>query len=484
MTVLGQRLREYRRAGNASAWPALAIPIVIALSLRGGLAFRSLSSDPSRCITPDSEAYVDLAHDLGAAVFADNPNLLAETFSRPPGYPTWCRVSFALFGDSAASIVLTQVVAGTAVVIAVYIAVREVGPVGAACAAAILLAIEPISIMFCSYVMTETVFAAFLFAAWMAWWHSIDAETIPMAFLAGILFGLTVLIRPITTYLPILLLPIDFFLRPGRATLKSAASAMLAAGFILPVGLLVARNTAITGVPFVSTIEGANLLYYRAAGVLAAEQARSRRQVEMELRKDFKSNHPELTNPGFVSRQQRYEAIPILASRPGRVITMTITGAARLLFGPGYKSLSRLLHGKPSYSAPPATGTLVQLLQAGLLIVLYLLACTGAWVAFRERQIKWLLTSVCICFYLVVVSSGPEAYSRFRVPLMPFVCCLAGPGIGEFASRFKRRRPATQSRSAICSDTGPEAAGRIHVPVDRKNPYTRGHRYQGNSNER
>jgi hypothetical protein len=49
-------------------------------------------------------------------------------------------------------------------------------------------------------------------------------------------------------------------------------------GVLALAGGWIARNAAVAGAPVLSTIEGTNLLYYRAAGALARERAsRSRR---------------------------------------------------------------------------------------------------------------------------------------------------------------------------------------------------------------
>ena len=46
--------------------------------------------------------------------------------------------------------------------------------------------------------------------------------------------------------------------------------------------------------------------------------------------------------------------------------------------------------------------------------------------------------------YLVVMSLGVEAYSRFRVPFLPLYAMLAGGGAAALAERWRR-----SSRSSI-----------------------------------
>lgn len=40
--------------------------------------------------------------------------------------------------------------------------------------------------------------------------------------------------------------------------------------------------------------------------------------------------------------------------------------------------------------------------------------------------------------YFVLVSGGPAAENRFRLPIMPIVCLFAGAGLSVIWKRFKR----------------------------------------------
>jgi hypothetical protein len=41
-----------------------------------------------------------------------------------------------------------------------------------------------------------------------------------------------------------------------------------------------------------------------------------------------------------------------------------------------------------------------------------------------------------IILYLLLISAGPEAYSRFRVPVMPFFCLYGGYGLYHFIAHI------------------------------------------------
>ena len=76
----------------------------------------------------------------------------------------------------------------------------------------------------------------------------------------------------------------------------------------------------------------------------------------------------------------------------------------------------------------------------GFLIVLYLgillLFVRGK---FFSQGMALLLFTV---LYVLILSSGPEAYSRFRLPVMPALCVMAAAG---FLHTFKTTKPQQNS---------------------------------------
>ena len=92
------------------------------------------------------------------------------------------------------------------------------------------------------------------------------------------------------------------------------------------------------------------------------------------------------------------------------------------------------------------------------LLVLYAgVACAVVSVAvqwFSERQLVRLADHVFIwgvLLYFVVVSAGPEAHSRFRVPVMPFLALYAAVGMRALYARWGGLRciPWTGGRSDV-----------------------------------
>ena len=55
-----------------------------------------------------------------------------------------------------------------------------------------------------------------------------------------------------------------------------------------------------------------------------------------------------------------------------------------------------------------------------------------------DRTLFWL--AICVLGYFILLSAGPEADARFRVPMVPLYLLVAAQGLN---SMVRRRRPLT-----------------------------------------
>jgi len=143
----------------------------------------------------------------------------------------------------------------------------------------------------------------------------------------------------------------------------------------------------------------------------------------------------------------RDEAVAILKQHPVLFVRTEVTGLLSLLLRPADLSmlsdstkpsggfLEDLWRLSPSdYMKKWVVGhpmaTCVLLLCAGYLALVYISVMRWWVVSLRSAHIP-----IVHCFlwgiviYLVVVSIGPEAYARFRVPLMPVLVAYAAAGL-------------------------------------------------------
>jgi hypothetical protein len=159
-------------------------------------------------------------------------------------------------------------------------------------------------------------------------------------------------------------------------------------------------------------------------------------------------------SPARVRALQQRQAAQIIAAHPVLVSKVMLYGATKILVGTGHADLLHFFGGVP-YEARPAGASAFSLEATrerltrspwAVALVAYVLlhlarvyagAARGVLRVTRGARSRWpahvLLAGIAI--YLVVVAAGPEAYARFRVPVMPFLAIFAGIGWGSSTRR-------------------------------------------------
>ncbi len=364
---------------------------------------------------------------------------------RTPVYPAFL-VAFApmRFNETAIAIVQHLFAAALAVTV-FYLARSTTGNAVVAAVAGLLVAIDSGQIYMADKVMAETLMSITLFAA--------------IAFLArggfaaaGLMTGITVLVRPIAMYLwiPLALWIVvvqwrgagprtDKASRRAGPTLAALAFFLLAA-WSLPL-LWMWRNHERAGVASLSSIEGEILYYWRGAGVIAIERSgfqysplpfqgeeRFRYQFFRVAQHELAANIEHLLGARAATMTEaQISAIEgqigrgILRSHPREVVLLTIYGALHLIFDTTW-----------DYAGAIAGG----FLRVALIWWLYVVAVASFVLAIfgfaRLRRVNapfaWLLVTTLV--YFVAVSSGPEHEQwRYRVPMIPLysiliACCI------------------------------------------------------------
>jgi 4-amino-4-deoxy-L-arabinose transferase-like glycosyltransferase len=392
---------------------------------------------PSRFLSPDALEYDRLArHFLDAYAHARSGSLFDLSLLRTPGYPAFVAAVYAVSGRVVAHVIVVEVVLGVATVVMTYFLAERLVGRPAATLAAFVLAVDPVSIAMGSNLTTEVLFAFLWVVAALLWARGLQGGSPWWAGSAGLVLGLSALVRPIAAYLPALLVPLTLVTARASAGRRALASCALLVAFAVPVGLWIARNATETGVATISTIESVNLLTYRAADALAIDTGVSRDEASLELSREVAARAKPGANAAEISRVQDSVAFHTLVHHPGGAAISTVEGFGRVLFGPGRAELLRLVRG---YDSPRDAGDDVLLLvSAGLLFATLALALVGVVVLVRERSWLVLVCTLTFVAYDILLASGAEGNGRLRMPAMPFLAVLAGAG----GARLLRRRGA------------------------------------------
>jgi hypothetical protein len=216
--------------------------------------------------------------------------------------------------------------------------------------------------------------------------------------------------------------------------------------YAMCVGSWQVRNYVITGSTEFSQAKNQYLFVAKAAAIIAARDNISLEEAQQRLAEAHSSaTAPFLreASPTQVYESQGRYAWSVMAAHPLLFLWTTMKGAGANLLGPSNLShlfgldnvaLRTSLVKRELSRHSPAQWTLALSswsYSLGFLMILYM----GIMVFWRCQGLKsaGAVLLALTAMYIILVSSGPEAYSRFRAPIMPLLCILAAEGFMAWA---------------------------------------------------
>lgn len=415
--------------------------LYLALALRlVWLLVLSLSTHGEVSLTADSYDYVQLAESL---VEEKEYNLNGEPqLHRPPGYPVFLCLGL-LLGHLTAMTLIFQIAFSVATVAGVYLlALNLTNNKKLSSMAAFLYAIEPLSIIFCGYLLTETLFAFFLIFFLERFSKFIQDKKLGTLLLSSLCLTLSMFLRPMTIYFPWILLIcfvvsfvafkkwLGFFqseeFKKGwtRSKTISALAIFFLPAIVCP-WLWVQRNVAVADAHIFTANEAIHIKNQAAATLVRVEN------ITME--EAFKK----------IDDDDEIIASQILKDYPLDFAIMYTLGFIRTGFDPGSVDAVKLLDLYPkeggmvrrfneqgtvaaiSYfiKAHPFLTALSLVFLSGLL-ALYFYAFKGL------RSHANSLALICVFLaVMAILSGGSGALARYRHPLMPLLVILSAAGL-------------------------------------------------------
>ncbi len=406
----------------------------------------------------------------GFSLYTDPP-FIPDCF-RTPAFPALLALFYRLLGPSPLWGILANDTLAAATALLIFLALRERWPRGAL-VAGLLYALNPLSLVYCQELMTETLFTFTLTAGifllfWtervLAWSRRTGKGGPPILLVekkrgyswlfalgGGLCLGLAALTRPVGLYLPVLILP--FTGKRWRIAIGGFAAA------VLPWFL---RNWFVYGMPFFSTVEWVNMAYYNGAAVVSAQRGITLRQADMIIFNEASEKH----GWGAVARDE--DDIWLFEENPRKWRQLAGVGFAYILRNPIVYASEHLkgtlgllgpvhpyrlpavyghnlfLQGKRVGSGPELFNLLIKKGPGALIgrifegipwwgawfwlaaliyqLALYALAIAG-FLRNRREPFAWLLAIVALYFILI---PGPMAVPRMRHPADAMLVMLAG----------------------------------------------------------
>ena len=455
---------------SLSSKPLYLLTLLIVLVGAGRIALftAAYSSNHHKILTPDSISYIDTADAVlqtgRFAVSPEHPD--TPQIMRTPGYPFFIACVFFFFAHSYSWLILWQIVISLGTMVITYrMAVKLWNP-STAVVATLCLALDPVSWLHSQYVLTETLFTC-IFT--LAVWAGIAALRTTRFFHIGLLsslLALATLIRPLTYYI---MIPVTIFFlllwtsRPGWQWKRLLFGLIvLLLPWLIIIGAWHIRNYHIAGTTEFSTIQGVNLLFYRGADIVAQRDAISFQEAQRLLGYgQYAIRHPDTQTWSETQLNQRWkhEGLQLIRQHPGLFLKSQVRGLIKMMFDPADYALWAYLSEYREHTGPlrdffelpfsdylskwvleRTTYFLSFLLAEIYLMIVYVGTLSGVWQLLRTRHDGWSghLFAWTIMLYIIAISAGPEAYSRFRLPLMPLLSMYAGYGLSRFSLMMRR----------------------------------------------
>lgn len=438
--------------------------VILAASLCAKwLLWRTVATiDPARFLRPDSAGYLASADALlltgRFAVDAAQPNV-AQSF-RTPGYPVFLALLATVSGrQDPAMIAAVQIILSLATLALLFWLGLQLWQGTVAVLAATLLALDVASFAYTLLAVSETLFTLLLLlmaATLVQLCRAGQTRRGYWALATGLLLALATLVRPINYYLIVPLAGGIAWLGWRLAWPRRnywQVLLLLTLPYLCLVGGWQARNYWLTGNPAFSTVTANNLYFYRAAGIIALRDEVSLADAQAALRADLPDLSGRALDDWLVQA-----SVTVIRSQPLLAVRSAIQGGLTMLLGLGDGWVAALVDPQPAggsalwalfgstwatywreWVAARPVAFMAFWLSAAQLFTLYAGNLLW-WLAVIRRRlwvepVHWLLWLVM--FYLVLLSAGPEANSRLRVPLAPLLALYAAAGILHFLNSTK-----------------------------------------------
>ncbi len=438
----------------------LAVALVLRLALFLGMMF----ANPDGFFRGDSVEYWRLSeniiHDLTFSQDQSPP--FRPAHDRTPLYPFFLAVLKAI-GLSVPSIIVVQILFSTACcLLVILLSYRLTGEWTPGILAGLFLALDIPSIAYANAILTETFFTFLLLSSIVL--LVIHLQTKHKAwplYASGFLLGLSILCRPIAVFLPLFIFGAYWFYcrKEGRRVVWRAMGYLTVS--LLVILPWIVRNEIHFGTPFLGTTGYRNMWGYRAAGVYAVRDNVSLQEGQQRILEDFNREHGtpfQADHPKSMKALSDFAVSTILA-HPLLYAYIHLRGDFHMLFKPLRSTLDQQLGiakgdavdltalGTESSAsilvrlrAATSTFTLVLVtIQLVLLVCLYAATAVGIADSFFRKDELFLLMFFLYIGYFCLLSGGPEANARFRVPIMPLLAVAAGMGTTA-ATRYVRNK--------------------------------------------
>lgn len=445
----------------------LLIVLLITFLIRMIVFFIFRPWDPS-VVEKDVYIYDAIGYNILAKCIAFNASFCGDTF-RTPVYPAFVAVFYYLFGVKPWIVLIAQVLLNVASAYLLFrISERLFRNKNIGYIAVLLFAIDPQQIIFCTYLYTDTLFVFLFLWSMYAFICGLQEGKPLWMLISGILFGLTILTRPIAIYFPVPLFAFALLWQKHafrKRLLNAGLFVLLSYLLLLP---WMYRNDKAYGHFALSSINGYNLLFYNAAFTEVNRAHKSYEQVCEEFVQLSRSAAPDSLKAQMPNTMEErlhgltfeksdvYNAVAkdYLKQHFFAAVKAHLSGSLKLHFNMGTEVILERLHipverwsdtekysgGMLSLAIKFFTSKSAGEIMLGIFVLLFLLSVYATAVlgfiqlTLVEKQWLWSLFFLLLIGYFTIIS-GIFYTPRYRLPFMPFYMLLSAVCIHTFSKK-------------------------------------------------
>ena len=404
-----------------------------------------LFNHPERAFSnPDAWGYQHLAESL----------LESDSFPsifRTPMYPFFIASIYSLFGKFPQTVLIFQyLLDSTTAMFVVMIILRIFKNVRYSYAGGMLYAMNPLAICYSNMILTETLFTFILAIAIYFFILFLQDSKRKRLIFSSFMLGIATLCRPVSLYLPLLLLPF-VFIGPLKLKGKFVNCLILLIIFYGTLTPWYLRNYQKYDYWTLSTVQDVNIFYYEAPAILMYKNhPLFQVQIGMYSLLDTYQNKiwdATRTKYGFYADSPfkigndpqktillRKEGLRILQGETLHIFIIHLNGIVRTLF-PFYPPLETFI-GK-NVKLVKGVSFSIDVLIMGLSFIGIVLSLMGD--AGRKYDRFLVVPLICLIFYFSFVP-GIIGFNRFRVPILPYISIFSSVGFWRISELRKRRK--------------------------------------------
>ena len=190
------------------------------------------------------------------------------------------------------------------------------------------------------------------------------------------------------------------------------------------------RNYNVSGIKKFTYIKTINSYYYMTAGIIA----KSQKKDFLEVQKEFLIKTENFSENELVDYSNT-EFRKAILEYPFESILVGLEGAMMTLFTPGTGQYAKMFNiTNKNYETSKVIFNSIGFIWLAMMVFL----ATFGIIKIKKNIFSILLALIFL--YLLLVSSGPMSYSRFRIPFIPIIVVLISCGFENLLKMIKNLR--------------------------------------------